>query len=91
MATSTYGYAGNILWVNLSTKTYKVIETPKDLIKNFIGGRGFGVKILWDNLKPGVNPFSPENLLIFAVGPLAATGAHSASRFFVMFKSPLTT
>jgi len=91
LATSTYGYAGNILWVNLSTKTYKVIETPKDLIKNFIGGRGFGVKILWDNLKPGVNPFSPENLLIFAVGPLAATGAHSASRFFVMFKSPLTT
>ncbi|MEM1779340.1 MAG: hypothetical protein QXV81_09405 [Ignisphaera sp.] len=43
---NTYGYAGQILWVNLSTKTYKVMHTPKDLIKNFIGARGFGVKIL---------------------------------------------
>ncbi|MEM0027440.1 MAG: aldehyde ferredoxin oxidoreductase family protein [Ignisphaera sp.] len=85
-----YGYAGKILWVNLSTKTSKIVETPKDLITNFIGGRGFGAKLLWDHVKPGTDPLSPENLLIFSVGPLAGTGAQSASKFFVTFKSPLT-
>jgi len=85
-----YGYAGRILWVDLSTKTYRVVETPMELAKNFIGARGFGAKMLWDHLRPGADPFSPENMIVFSVGPLAAVGAHSASRFFVSFKSPLT-
>ncbi|MCL7389310.1 MAG: aldehyde ferredoxin oxidoreductase family protein [Thaumarchaeota archaeon] len=91
MSTSKlYGYAGKILWVNLTTKSCKVIDTPIDLVKNFVGARGFGAKILWDNVKPGIDPLTPENLLIFSIGPLAGIGAHSASRFFVIFKSPLT-
>jgi len=85
-----YGYAGKILWIDLTTKSYKVTDTPLDLAKNFIGARGFGAKLLWDNLKPGTDPLSPDNMLIFSVGPLAGTAAQSASRFFVTFKSPLT-
>lgn len=85
-----YGYAGRILWVNLTTKSYKVMDTPIDLVKRFVGARGFGAKILWDYVKPGVDPLSPDNLLIFSIGPLAGTGAHSASKFFAVFKSPLT-
>ncbi len=85
-----YGYAGKILWADLSTKTYKVIETSIELVKNFIGARGFGAKLLWDYMKPGIDPFSSENMIIFSVGPLAAVGAHSTSKFFVSFKSPLT-
>jgi len=39
-----YGYAGKILWVNLTTKNYKIIDTPIDLAKNFVGARGFGAR-----------------------------------------------
>lgn len=71
-------------------KTFKILETPLDLAKNYIGARGFGAKILWDYIKPGIDPLSPDNKIVFAVGPLAGIGVQSASRFFVMFKSPLT-
>lgn len=60
------GYHGVILNINLSTgKIEKVAVPPADLDR-FVGGQGLGMKILWDRLKkPGVNPLSPENPLIF--------------------------
>jgi aldehyde:ferredoxin oxidoreductase len=85
-----YGYSGKILYVDLSRKEATPRDLPLDLAKAFIGARGFGAKILWDMLPRGVDPFSPENVLVIAVGPLAGTAAQSASRWFVMFKSPLT-
>ncbi|MDF1538579.1 MAG: aldehyde ferredoxin oxidoreductase family protein, partial [Candidatus Thorarchaeota archaeon] len=54
------------------------------------GGRGLGVKILYDRLKPGIDPLAPENLLIFAVGPSTATTIPTAGRFAVITKSPAT-
>ncbi|MCY0868121.1 MAG: hypothetical protein OWQ48_02680 [Desulfurococcus sp.] len=53
-------------------------------------GGGFGAKILWDELKPGIDPLSPENKLVFTVGPLTGTKVQSASRWIAQFKSPLT-
>ena len=60
------------------------------LALNFLGGRGFAVKILWDKLKSGVDPLSPENKLIFAAGPLTGLGLPNSGKLVVAAKSPLT-
>src|SRR4030043_1009091 len=57
---------------------------------NFLGGRGFAAKILWDKLKPGIDPLSPENKLVFVAGPLTGFGLPNSGKFVVAAKSPLT-
>ena len=60
------GYNGLLLEVNLSSGKIEKKNIPEADIKNFIGGRGLGMKILWDKCtKPGVDPLSPENPLMF--------------------------
>jgi aldehyde:ferredoxin oxidoreductase len=81
---------GTILRVNLATGAIKREELSEKLKLQFIGGRGFGVKMLFDELAPGIDPLSPDNKLIFQCGPLAGTGAQSCSRWIVTTKSPLT-
>ncbi|MEM1539411.1 MAG: aldehyde ferredoxin oxidoreductase family protein [Candidatus Bathyarchaeia archaeon] len=85
-----YGYGGKILRVNLTDRKAVVEPLRDSLIKQFIGGRGFGVKILWDELSFGVDPLSPENKLVISVGPITGTKVQSASRWVAQFKSPLT-
>ncbi len=84
------GYAGKILRVNLSNLTSKEEPVPEKLVKEFVGGAGFAIKYIYDEVKPKTPALSPENKLIFAVGPLTATGAPCASRMAVAAKSPLT-
>ena len=62
----------------------------EDLALNFLGGRGFAIKILWDTLKQGTDPFSPENKLIFATGPLTGIGLPNSGKLVIASKSPLT-
>jgi aldehyde:ferredoxin oxidoreductase len=59
-------------------------------MREYIGGRGYAIRILWDYLKPGVDPLHPENLLIFAVGPLTGHHVPSSGKLVVASKSPLT-
>jgi len=61
-----------------------------NIAKNFLGGRGFAAKILWDELKPGVDPLSPKNKLVFAAGPLTGFALPSSGKLVVAAKSPLT-
>lgn len=84
------GWAGKILEVNLSTGA--VTEQPLDmeLARLYLGGRGLGARLLWDEVGPAVDPLSPDNVLIFATGPLTATGYQTSNRFSVSTKSPLT-
>jgi aldehyde:ferredoxin oxidoreductase len=86
------GYYGIMLNIDLSSgKIEKVAIAPEDLGK-FVGGRGLGMKILWDRLKkPGVDPLSPENPLIFLPGPLSGFPVPAASRTCVVTKSPITS
>ncbi|MGB9846842.1 MAG: aldehyde ferredoxin oxidoreductase N-terminal domain-containing protein, partial [Desulfotomaculales bacterium] len=91
MATSLKGgYTGKILKVDLSRKEWRVEELDPGVAEAFIGGAGLGIKILYDLLKPKVDPLSPENVLIFTPGPLTGTGAPCASRMAVTTRSPLT-
>jgi aldehyde:ferredoxin oxidoreductase len=84
------GWNYKILDIDLTTET--VTETPLDqeLARLFLGGRGLGARLLWDLVGPEVEPLSPQNVLIFATGPLTASGFQTSNRFSVSTKSPLT-
>jgi len=84
------GYAGQILYVNLSDRSVTKKSLTRQLALKYIGGRGFSSRILWEELPPHLDPFSPENVLILAAGPLSGTPAPSASRLMVAAKSPMT-
>jgi aldehyde:ferredoxin oxidoreductase len=84
------GYTGKILRINLTDKTSKEEELSPEVAKDFIGGAGFGIKYLFDEVKKGTDPLGPENKLIFASGPFSGTSLPCASRMAVTGKSPLT-
>lgn len=85
-----FGWNGKLLRVNLAEGTIsKEALNIKDA-KNYIGGRGLGTKIFMDEVDPKVDPFSPENKLIFMTGPLTGTFATSGGRYEVVTKAPLT-
>ena len=84
------GYAGKIVRVNLTNMSIQEEKLPDELVMGYLGGAGFGIKCLYDEVKQGTPALSADNKLIFAVGPLTATGAPCASRMAVVAKSPLT-
>ncbi|HDO20236.1 MAG: aldehyde ferredoxin oxidoreductase family protein [archaeon GB-1845-036] len=84
------GWTGKFLRVDVSERRCKVENYDENLALNFIGGRGFAVKLLWDELPIGVEPFSPQNKLIFAAGPLTGLPIASSGKMVVASKSPLT-
>jgi len=85
-----YGYHGKILRVNLSMREVKVEELPENIWRMYLGGRGLGAYILMKELKPKIDPFSPENKLIFAVSVITGAPIPGVNRISVVSKSPLT-
>jgi aldehyde:ferredoxin oxidoreductase len=84
-------FAKRILYVDLSSGKTEVKPLNEKLAKEYIGGIGLGMKLWMDNSEAGVDPFSPENPLIFMTGPLTGTMAPSAGNSYaVVSKSPLT-
>lgn len=84
------GWSGKIARVNLSTGSFSVQELPGELAVSYLGGRGFGAHILYNEVGPEVEPFSPENLIIMATSPFTGTKGPSSSRFSITTKAPLT-
>jgi len=85
------GFAGKILRVNLTKGTYRVEDYPEGWMREYLGGNGVAARILFDELKPGVDPLSPDNILIIGTGALTGTFFPSSGRWGAWFKSPLTT
>jgi aldehyde:ferredoxin oxidoreductase len=85
-----FGWTGVFLRVDLSRNRAVAESYDAGMALNFIGGRGFAAKILWDELEPGTDPLSPENKLIFAAGPLTGFGLPNSGKLVVAAKSPLT-
>jgi len=85
-----HGWNGKFLRVDLTRGKAVTQEYDPNLALAFLGGRGFAVKILWDELEPGIDALSPENKLIFAAGPLTAFPLPSSGKLVVAAKSPLT-
>jgi len=84
------GYAGQILRVDLSTGNISTEPLPESLARDYIGGRGFIAKILYDELSPDVEPLSPENKLVIASGPLSGLLLPSSGKLHMGTKSPAT-
>jgi aldehyde:ferredoxin oxidoreductase len=85
-----FGWNGKFLRVNLTKAKAAENKYDASLAKDFLGGRGFAVKILWDELRPGTDPLSSENRLVFAAGPLTGFALPSSGKLVVASKSPLT-
>jgi aldehyde:ferredoxin oxidoreductase len=85
-----YGYAGAILRVDLSNATVRKEPLPDSLVKNFIGGRGFVAKMLYDEIPSGIEPFDPRNMLIAATGPLTGHFLPASGKTHFGTKSPAT-
>ena len=86
----TSGWAGNILRVDLTEGKVTSEPLPESWQTQFLGGSGINDWILWNEVPPEVEPLSPENRLIFGVGPLAGTLIPLGSRTHVTTRSPLT-
>ncbi len=84
------GWVGKILDIDLSSGAIKTYPLDEKIAHLFVGGRGLGTRLLWDEVGPEVEALSPENELIFTNGPLTATGYQTSNRFSVSTKSPLT-
>jgi aldehyde:ferredoxin oxidoreductase len=88
--TKVFGWTGSFLNLDLTKRKAIPEQYDEALGLNFLGGRGFAVKILWDRIKQGTDPFSPENKIVFAMGPLTAIGLPNSGKLVVASKSPLT-
>jgi len=84
------GWTGHLLRINLSTGSVKKETFSEEFARTWIGGRGFALKILWDELKPGIDALGPENKLVVALGPIAGIPAPNTGKTVVAAKSPLT-
>jgi len=85
-----YGNMGKVMEVDLSSGTTSDIELDEEIYRQYIGGTGLAAKLLYDRGNLQAEPLDPDNLLIFATGPLTGIGASGSSRFSVGTRSPQT-
>ena len=84
------GFLGKYLIVDLSKKSFEVVEPGEDVYKDFLSGYGLGAYVLTQRQKAGIDPLSPEAHLGFCSGLLTGTGAMFSGRYMLVGKSPLT-
>ncbi|MDJ0864471.1 MAG: aldehyde ferredoxin oxidoreductase family protein [Myxococcota bacterium] len=84
------GYAGRVLEVDLAKRSFAFQPLDEEIARLYIGGKGYGARLLYDRTEAGIDPLGPENPLIFATGPLNGSVAPQSNRFAVVCKSPLT-
>ncbi|MFQ6068250.1 MAG: aldehyde ferredoxin oxidoreductase family protein [Candidatus Bathyarchaeia archaeon] len=84
------GYAGKILRVDLSNKSFEAQTLPPKWPRKFLGGMGFASMMLFKETKKGLDPLGADNKLIVAPGLLTGTGIPTASKTIFIAKSPLT-
>lgn len=85
-----HGYAGKLLFIDLTTAEIEEQELTEDMAKTFLGGYGIGAKILYDMMPGGCDPFSKESVIGFLAGPCTGTGATMSGRYTIVCKSPVT-
>ena len=84
------GYVGKMLFVDLTQGTIQEQALDEEMAKGFIGGYGIGARVLYNMMKPGIDPLGPDNILGFITGPLTGTGALFGGRYVVVCKSPVS-
>lgn len=84
------GTSNRILEIDLSKKSFKEYKVSEQDLKLYLGGKGLGLKLLYDRLEPRVDPLSEKNMIAVIPGVLMGTGAPCSGRFAAVTKSPLT-
>lgn len=84
------GTSNRILEVDLNRSKVDICQVKPEERRLYLGGKGLGLKLLYDRLKPGTDPLGEDNLLAFMPGVLMGTGAPCSGRFAALTKSPLT-
>ncbi len=85
-----YGFWGKILDVNLTARSVDVKWVDEVFFKKYLGGVGIATKILFDEVNPSIDPLSPDNTIVFAVGPFQGTTIPGSGKWIVASRSPLT-
>ncbi len=85
-----FGFVGKILRVNLSSGRISEEELKESDGRKYLGARGLASKILFEENEKGINPFHPNNKLIFMTGPLSGTPVPGSGRHIVVTKSAMT-
>ncbi len=85
-----FGYVGKVLRVDLTAKRLEVEEPAEEFYRTYMGGYGFGSYYLLREMKKGVDPYSPDNILVFASGVMTGVPLSGMCRYVVCSKSPLT-
>ena len=85
------GYTNRTLYVNLSNNEIKEKPVTQLMKDKFVGGKGFGLKLLWDATKPNTKWDDPENEIIISPGPIGGITQYAgAGKSLVVSISPLT-
>ena len=84
-----HGWTGKMLLIDLNDESVKERKIKEEILRDYLGGRGLGVRLYFDSVNPQIDPFSEENMLIFTVGPLTGI-APMSGRHSVVSRSPLT-
>src|SRR5262245_38891098 len=84
------GYHGSYLRIDVSVGTARYVPIADAVLRQFIGGRGLGVKLLLDEGAAHLDPLAPEAPLVFAFSPLVGSPLTTSAKFAVVSKSPLT-
>ena len=84
------GFYNQILSIDLDHQTSEIIPLSDELLQATLGGKGLATHLLLESNPPAVDPLSPENVLIFAIGPVGGSNIFGSCRHGVFTKSPLT-
>ncbi|MFZ5632757.1 MAG: aldehyde ferredoxin oxidoreductase family protein [Bacillota bacterium] len=84
------GYRNAVLRVNLQSGKTGAVPLRKDWADQYYGGKGLGIKYLFEELAPGTGPLSPENKVILATGPFTGTVVPCSGKLTVVTRSPAT-
>jgi aldehyde:ferredoxin oxidoreductase len=85
-----FGYTGKILHVDLSNRKLEIEKKDDAFYRTYLGGRGIGYHYLLKMVPPGIDPYSPENVLVLATGVMTGSPLAASCRFAAVGKSPLT-
>jgi len=84
------GYAGKILRIDLASGDFSTEPLPPELIRDYLGGRGFAARILYDEIPTGADPLGPDNRIVIAAGPLSGLFVPAAGKTTFAARSPAT-
>jgi len=84
-----FGFAGKILYIDLTSQKIRTLPLPEGDIPKFLGGYGINNRLFWDYQHPNTDPFAPENTIILGCGPLVGTLMPGAGKIIGTTKSPI--